>query len=186
MMDFIMVPAIMAIITVGIYKLFELFVCKKERLMLIEKMGDKYEPDVASIPRFHSNYSFSALKIGCLLLGMGLGLLIGFIICTSSVPGYLDKNMDDWRVYRETVSLVYGACVLVFGGIGLVAAFITELKLSKKKDEKALEEKSKIQKDAEGTLPGRQLGLYSKVDKKEVRNMVSEINPDKNSLGSRG
>ena len=55
-----------------------------------------------------------------------------------------------------------------------------------KKDEKALEEKSKIQKDAEGTLPGRQLGLYSKVDKKEVRNMVSEINPDKNSLGSRG
>lgn len=37
MMDFIMVPAIMAIITVGIYKLFELFVCKKERLMLIEK-----------------------------------------------------------------------------------------------------------------------------------------------------
>ena len=46
-----------------------------------------------------------------------------------------------------------------------------------KKDEKALEEKSKIQKDAEGTLPGRQLGLYSKVDKKEVRNMVSEINP---------
>ena len=56
-----------------------------------------------------------------------------------------------------------------------------------KKDEKALEEKSKIQKDAEEeTLPGRQLGLYSKVDKKEVRNMVSEINPDKNSLGSRG
>ena len=33
MMDFIMVPAIMAIITVGIYKLFELFVCKKERFM---------------------------------------------------------------------------------------------------------------------------------------------------------
>ena len=54
-----------------------------------------------------------------------------------------------------------------------------------KKEEKALENKSKIQKSAEETLPG-QLGLYSKVDKKEVRNMVSEINPDKNSLGSRG
>ena len=49
-----------------------------------------------------------------------------------------------------------------------------------KKEEKALENKSKIQKSAEETLPGRQLGLYSKVDKKEVRNMVSEINPDKN------
>ena len=45
MMDFIMVPTILAIITLGIYKLFELFVCKKERLMLIEKMGDKYQPD---------------------------------------------------------------------------------------------------------------------------------------------
>ena len=33
MMDFIMVPTILAIITLGIYKLFELFVCKKERLM---------------------------------------------------------------------------------------------------------------------------------------------------------
>jgi hypothetical protein len=29
MMDFIMVPTILAIITLGIYKLFELFVCKK-------------------------------------------------------------------------------------------------------------------------------------------------------------
>ena len=62
MMDFIMVPTIMAIITLGIYKLFELFVCKKERLMLIEKMGDKYVPDVACMPdrkstRLNSSHS---------------------------------------------------------------------------------------------------------------------------------
>ena len=82
MMDFIMVPTIMAIITLGIYKLFELFVCKKERLMLIEKMGDKYVPDVACMPKLYGNFSFSALKLGCLLVGMGLGLLIGFVICT--------------------------------------------------------------------------------------------------------
>ena len=132
MMDFIMVPAVMTIITLGVYKLFELFVCKKERLLLIEKMGDKFVPDTTYGPKLCSNFSFSALKIGCLLAGMGLGLLIGFVICTTSVPGYLDKNMDDWRVYRETVSMVYGACVLVFGGIGLIVAFITELKLSKK------------------------------------------------------
>ena len=132
MMDFIMVPTIMAIITLGIYKLFELFVCKKERLMLIEKMGDKYVPDVACMPKLCGNFSFSALKLGCLLVGMGLGLLIGFVICTSAIPGYLDKAVDNWRVYGETVSLVYGACVLSFGGIGLITAFIAELKLSKK------------------------------------------------------
>ena len=43
-----------------------------------------------------------------------------------------------------------------------------------KEEEKTLEEQSKRQTNAEETLPGRQLGLYSKVDKKEVRNMVSE------------
>ena len=48
MMDFIMVPTIMAIITLGIYKLFEVFVCKKERLMLIEKMGDTLNVSVWS------------------------------------------------------------------------------------------------------------------------------------------
>lgn len=132
MMDFIMVPTIMAIITLGIYKLFELFVCKKERLMLIEKMGDKYVPDVACMPKFYGNFSFSALKLGCLLVGMGLGLLIGFMICTSYIPDYLERYMNDGRIYRESISLVYGACVLLFGGIGLVAAFIAELKLSKK------------------------------------------------------
>ena len=95
MMDFIMVPTIMAIITLGIYKLFELFVCKKERLMLIEKMGDKYVPDVACMPKLYGNFSFSALKLGCLLVGMGLGLLIGFVICTSAIPGYLDKDVDN-------------------------------------------------------------------------------------------
>ena len=44
-----MVPTILAIITLGIYKLFELFVCKKERLTIIEKMGEKFTPDMLSI-----------------------------------------------------------------------------------------------------------------------------------------
>lgn len=127
MMDFIMIPTVMSIVTLGIYKLFELFVCKKERLMLIEKMGDKYVPDVSCMPKLYGRFSFSALKLGCLLLGMGLGLLIGFIICSSAIPGYLVQ-----RVNQGIVSLVYGACVLIFGGIGLITAFIAELKLSKK------------------------------------------------------
>ena len=41
MMDFIMVPLIMGIITLGIYKLFELFACRRERMAIIEKLGDK-------------------------------------------------------------------------------------------------------------------------------------------------
>ena len=76
MMDFIMVPAVMTIITLGVYKLFELFVCKKERIMLIEKMDERGLLPQMDTPKLRgSSFSFSALKIGCLLAGMGLGLL---------------------------------------------------------------------------------------------------------------
>ena len=40
-MDFITVPLVVGIITLGIYKLFELFACRRERITLIEKLGEK-------------------------------------------------------------------------------------------------------------------------------------------------
>ncbi|WP_455659574.1 DUF6249 domain-containing protein [Phocaeicola faecalis] len=134
MMDFIMVPAILAIITLGIYKLFELFVCKKERLTIIEKMGEKFTPDMlehkinfSSI----SNFSFSALKLGCLFTGMGLGLLLGYVICASTIPGYITG--DKLTYYQRSISeLIYGASVLLLGGVGLLVAFIVELNMNKK------------------------------------------------------
>ncbi|MEL5894049.1 DUF6249 domain-containing protein [Bacteroides sp. GD17] len=132
MMDFIMVPAVMTIITLGVYKLFELFVCKRERIMLIEKMGDQPEMPKMPVAKLYgnfSNFSFSALKIGCLLAGMGLGLLIGYFICYATIPEFF--TTDRWA-YRETASLIYGACVLGFGGIGLITSFVIELKLNKK------------------------------------------------------
>ena len=49
----------------------------------------------------------------------------------SSFLGLFAVRRKDW-MYRETVSLIYGACVLGVGGIGLIVAFITELKLNKK------------------------------------------------------
>ena len=66
---------VVGIITLGIYKLFELFVGKKERLTMIEKLGDKLDPSMLgnrlSLPLpvgtpFMSSFpiSFSALKFG--------------------------------------------------------------------------------------------------------------------------
>lgn len=131
MMDFIMVPLIVGIVCAGIYGLFELFVRKKERLAIIEKIGDKLEPSAFDVkiglPRLATNFSFSSLKIGCLLAGIGLGLLVGFIISVSLT----DFNLDG---RRELISTVYGASVLLFGGIGLIVAFVIELKLSKDKN----------------------------------------------------
>ena len=99
-MDFIMVPLIMGIITLGIYKLFELFVCRRERMAIIEKLSDKITTTDLngkfSLPDYSHNRSFGALKGGCLMFGIGLGLLIGFIICAVSIPRYVFMENISW------------------------------------------------------------------------------------------
>ena len=136
MMDFIMVPTVCGIFVLGFYKLFELFVCKKERLLIIEKMCEKFSSEMLEnkikLPSV-GNLSFSALKFGCLLTGLGLGLLVAYLICTTTLEGYAEMSSErfNWNL-RETISVIYGACVLLFGGIGLLTAFLVELKISKK------------------------------------------------------
>lgn len=133
-MDFIMIPLVVGIVAAGIYGLFELFARRKERLAIIEKIGDKLDASSfegkLGLPSYMRNFSFSALKIGCLMAGIGLGLLIGFFISTGmSNGGYLPS--DNWQ-NREAVGIVYGASVLLFGGTGLLTAFIIEMNLAKK------------------------------------------------------
>ena len=129
MMDFIIIPAVVGIIILGIYKLFELFVRKKERLMIIDKIGDKVTPDILSGKiDFSTNspkFSFSALKFSCLFMGLGIGMLVAFAV---------HYNFADFVENAYFIrSTVYGSCVLLFGGLGLLIAFIIELKISKKK-----------------------------------------------------
>lgn len=135
MMDFIMVPLIVGTVTLGIYKLFELFARRKERMTIIEKLGDKFDPTMLgmknTLPQMNmGNSTFGTLKIACLLLGIGLGLLVGFSILQLNFP-YSQINIDHY-IFRETQSVVYGASVLLFGGLGLLVAFLIELKHSKK------------------------------------------------------
>lgn len=133
MLDFIMAPAIVGIVSAGIYGLFELFVRRNERMAIIEKIGDKLDASAfegkLNLPSYGRRMSFSALKIGLLLAGCGLGLLIGFFIGMSLLP---DAAYNDNYQLRKVLSVVYGSSVLLFGGLGLVVAFIIELKLGKK------------------------------------------------------
>ena len=58
MMDFITIPLVVGTITLGIYKLFELFVCKKERITMIEKLADRVNTgEINSNLSLNLNYS---------------------------------------------------------------------------------------------------------------------------------
>lgn len=134
MMEFLSVPLVVGICCASVYGLFELFVRKKERLAIIEKIGDKLDASAfegkLGLPNYMRQFSFSGLKAGCLLAGIGLGLLVGFIINMCMVTN--SAFDDDW--YRhEIAGTAYGASVLLFGGIGLIIAFVIELKLGKEK-----------------------------------------------------
>ena len=135
MMDFISIPLVVGIITYGIFRLFDLFVRKKERLAIIEKIGEKFDPSMVE-NKFSSpmastgNSTFSTLKIACLLLGVGLGLLVGYFICLGSIAGY--NTMELRNNANEISGVVYGATVLLFGGLGLLVAFVIEMKYLKK------------------------------------------------------
>jgi len=99
--------------------------------MLIEKLGEKIDTSMFenkfSFPKFKTGGSmYGTLKVACLLLGVGLGLLVGFFI-----NQYYLVNVGKSEFYNniwEVANVVYGACTLLFGGLGLVVAFIIELK----------------------------------------------------------
>ena len=132
-MDFITVPLTTGIVFLAFYKVIGLFVCRKERMAIIEKIGDKLSTSSLTNELELFNYgglhiSFSALKTGCLLIGIGLGMLIGLLLHI-----YV-ASMNDLGTsigIRNMIEVAYGAPVLLFGGLGLIVAFIVEMRVKK-------------------------------------------------------
>ena len=56
----------------------------------------------------------------------------------------------------------------------------------KKNASKKRKEQLKLESKNPEVLHGQQIAVYSKVTKKEVQKVVEELNPDLESLGSRG
>lgn len=130
-MDWLSAPLTMLFVCIGIYLLFELFARRGERKMLIEKMAEVKDVDVNRIlAPFILNLArnqrkgasmFSSLRIGLVAVGIGLGLIVG---------AFLVKFLfyDNW----EMKSMVYTACLCIFGGIGFMVSFIIEYKYGTK------------------------------------------------------
>ncbi|WP_029904197.1 DUF6249 domain-containing protein [Prevotella sp. 10(H)] len=134
-MEMIGIVSIIAIITLGIYRLFELFARRKERMAVIEKLSVGIDPEVLrnqfKMPVYKELTSGSwAIRVGLLLIGVGLGVVIAAIVDLLAVPP-VETNDRVFYEFRNTISVLYPACAAVFGGIGLVIAYFVEKKNEK-------------------------------------------------------
>ena len=119
-------------IVYGIYKLFELFVRRKERMFLIEKMS--FGDGMVAPPDFSKWFSpptpkFGALRIGLLLIGLGLGIGVAVFL-----NNFLDwQNMiNAGKLPNQHGEILYFSLMMLFGGLGLVIAYLMEQKNLKK------------------------------------------------------
>ena len=137
-MEFIAAPLIIGLIAYFTYMTFELFARKKERLSLIEKMGQDLAPIDPSVlksqftsllPTF-SKKSFTSLRIGCLITGLGIGLLVGLFI----VLYMRTSNLEYGHRGHELHSIALCSSVLIFGGLGLIISYLVEKKDLKKEE----------------------------------------------------
>lgn len=147
-MQEIMAMVIVATLSYATYKLFELFARRKERLAMIERLSAGIDPQILKnqfspvripIIRDFINNSWS-IRIGMLLLGVGLGVVLATIVDLAVVaPTGLGSDESLYYDFRRTVDILYPACAAVFGGLGLIVAYFIEKK-DTKKDSSKLEE----------------------------------------------
>ncbi|MCM1137760.1 MAG: hypothetical protein NC221_03495 [Duncaniella sp.] len=117
---------IVAIIFGSIYKVIELFVRRRERMMLIEKITSESAENldlskIANCLTPQTDNRFTALKWGAFAVGLGLGLLISSLIVS------IGNTSGLWTMQNNII----GACVLLGGGLGLLAAFLIENSIRK-------------------------------------------------------
>lgn len=137
-MDWITAPLVCAIIFGCIYKVVELFVRKRERLMLINKITEISNTDFKGINLYNSGNKFTALRVGWLMLGAGCGFLFGFLINMMATYGQYASNFDSvWRYHSVVGGIVYVACICICGGIGLLLSYKAERKAEHPEEKKA-------------------------------------------------
>lgn len=129
---------VIGIITWGIYRLFELFVRRKERMLIIEKISERLNPDDVQRSFEYPLYNllnsgkkrqpFSTLKIALLLMGIGLGLVVSYLIQINTID-IMAVDYENWQLRRKTEEIVFllnASGITIFGGLGLLIAYLIE------------------------------------------------------------
>jgi hypothetical protein len=129
-------------VVLGIYKVFELFVKKNERIALIEKMSAVFNAnEVDKVIKFPEisfakrGYESWALRIALLLVGIGLGCLLAF--CVQFCLFIESKvHLDNWE-YRNVLFVLYFSFITMCGGLSLFIAYLIEKQQLKKQKDSA-------------------------------------------------
>lgn len=141
MYDFIAVPLTIFIVAFFLYKFFELLICRKERHMIIERMDPSTLLDYVKISGLRigsvqpseaprpSHAAAWPLRIGAVLTGLGLGVVVGIILVKQVC---LNAHLDG--ILGGVHEMITG-CTLFMGGLGLLVAFIIEHKLYDKQQD---------------------------------------------------
>jgi len=131
---------IVGFIVLGIYKLFELFAKRSERILMIEKLAHLCENEEDKEKRlkirlpfvFDGNFDFWPLRISLLLIGIGAGCLFAFFLQIIYFNGSPIQLYREWASqFHDLIGLVLFASISFFGGIGLLIAFLIERKKKK-------------------------------------------------------
>jgi hypothetical protein len=132
---------IVGFVVLGIYKLFELFVRKGERMALIEKLpvflNAGKEGNVINLPEISflkKDYGSWPLRLSLLFMGVGLGCLLAFLV-QYSMFDFSRYNIDEWRGRLEVEHIrfvLYFSFIAVFGGFSLFVAYLIERQQAKK------------------------------------------------------
>ncbi|MGD0342529.1 MAG: DUF6249 domain-containing protein [Bacteroidales bacterium] len=101
---------IVAVIFAAFYGVIKLFVRRKERIIMIEKGTNMPEME-------NKEFSFSTLKCGIFLIGIGLGVLTANILIATT---------------KLESEVAYFSMIFLFGGISLIIAHLFERKKNEK------------------------------------------------------
>ena len=108
----LLIPIVLFVSIATVLIVFRKFM-NEERIAMIEKGVD------AKLFSSKGMNTFSALKIGLLLIGAGTGLFLGAML-------------DNYRIIQEEAA--YFSMLLIFGGIGLFVAHLIESKARKNEE----------------------------------------------------
>ncbi len=119
-----------AIVFFTIYKIIEVLTHRKERIIIADKLEQMSNLNDSNLPDrlnqfFSERKKYTSLRAGSVLLGMGLGFLVGFII------QYCCLGLDYNYVHGQLISVIYMGSILIFGGAALLGSFVIERTMDK-------------------------------------------------------